>query len=204
MYDSYQDVFDRKNEHPNNWFNKSNDLRASAGAIWYAIQEGNSSHIAEDLSLGKGFDMAIACWHVYQMNFGMSFELMFKAIARASLSNFPMSHDLVELAKEVDVIIGDKENKVLSVLTEAIIWHGRYPVPRDPKPPKKSGKETFEAHYKNYTEVLFDEVPMGSIKLKKHNDVLDWENLDEIWCRLSGIFFERYKNGYEKRRPRYF
>lgn len=196
MFDHYKELYIRKNEHPNYWFNKSSDLRASAGAIWYSIENTKECRIRDSLSLGEGFDMAIACWPVYKMVFGMSFELMFKAIARASGLEFDPSHDLLKLANEAQVTLVDQDSKVLSVLTEAVIWDGRYPIPKDNK--RKKGKDILQTHYENSSKVLLDDIPHGEIKLKRANLVLNWESLDQIWCKLSAVFFERYTGKYEK------
>lgn len=185
MIDQYQDIYERRNEHPNYWFNKSSDLRASAGALWYSMEKGNDHSIAEALSFGRGFSMEIACWPVYQMLFGMSFELMLKAIILASCSKPPTTHNLITLAGQdhANVNLDENEQNVFRLLTEAIIWDGRYPTPKK--------KEILEAHYKNSSATMFDEVPIGELNFKVSNGMLYWPNLDHVWRKLSLIFSEQ-------------
>ena len=188
MFDMYQDIYDRRAEHPNYWYNKSSDLRASAGALWHSMEQERNNDIVAALSLEKGFSIAVACWPVYQMNFGMSFELILKAIALTSKLPPQMTHNLIKLADYADVKLNTDEQKVFSVLTESIIWDGRYPTPKN--------KKTLEAHYKNASGVLFDEheTSLGGFKIKVNNGLLDWSNLDRIWRRLASIFHEQNRN----------
>lgn len=40
--------------HPNHWYNRAADLRASAGAIWYSMSAQNKEAVSEELGFGSG------------------------------------------------------------------------------------------------------------------------------------------------------
>ncbi len=87
MIDPYQDIFDTRNESPLWWYNKSSDLHASAGALWVAMSESKEKKYQKKLSLGSSFSMGVACWPVYQMLFGMSFELILNEVVKSPFSS---------------------------------------------------------------------------------------------------------------------
>lgn len=91
------------------WYNKASELRSAAGAL-----------------CGKSWNP------VYFMLSGMALELIYKAIVVAK-GNEPntKSHGLANLAKEAGLKVKNKQEGLLAILTEAIIWYGRYPVPKE-------------------------------------------------------------------------
>lgn len=52
--------------HPNHWFNRAADLHASAGALWYSMENDGRHGIGEELGFSKDFSMNVACYPVYQ------------------------------------------------------------------------------------------------------------------------------------------
>jgi hypothetical protein len=112
------------------WYNKSSDLRGSAGALWISRQKAFSTAIVKKLHLGEGFSMGAATPSVYLMLCGMSLELLYKAILVATRQKVPHEHILVKLAKLAGVSVGADETALLRILTESIVWDGRYPVPK--------------------------------------------------------------------------
>lgn len=184
MFDIYQDVYDRREQSPLWWHNKSSDLHASAGALWFAMN--NSENIRTTLGFQSGFSMGIACWPVYQMLFGMAFELLLKAILVAKGEKIDYSHKLTELAKKAGVNLTASESDILTLLTESVVWEGRYPTPKY--------REHLEAHYKKASSVLFDKEKMGAIELLTANNKLDWEQLEILYSKIDFHFFEIYKS----------
>lgn len=166
-------VYDQRKESPVWWFNKSSDLHASAGALWIILSKKNNHEIQEQLGLAHSFSMEVACWPVYKMLYGMSLELILKAISVASGSKPRHSHNLVQLAGDVDIALSEDEKNILQLLTESIVWDGRYPVPKEKVP--------HEEHIKKIGEVLFEST----------NPDLGWENLNVIFGKLSEKFFEK-------------
>lgn len=78
MFMKRESLTEMKN-HPNHWFNRSSDLHASAGAVWHSMGA-KSKEIAQELGLSSGFDMGLACYHVYHMLCGLALEVMMKAV----------------------------------------------------------------------------------------------------------------------------
>lgn len=185
MSDAYQDIFDRRKDSPLWWLNKSSDLHASAGALWVVMLEDKSQKFQNSLSLGKGFSMGAACWPVYQMLFGMSFELILKAIIVVSKKTLVHTHKLITLADNTDLHLTKPERDILILLTESIVWEGKYPVPKQ--------KEHLDNHYKKANEVLFDSHKMGDFEVRRSNKTFDWENLNALWSKMSSHFFEIYE-----------
>ena len=68
----------KERNHPNHWYNRASDLHASAGALWL-IMRTREEGAADELGLGRGFSMCVACWPVYLMLSGLSLEVIMKA-----------------------------------------------------------------------------------------------------------------------------
>jgi hypothetical protein len=114
--------------------------------------------------------LEINCWGTYKMLMGMSFELLFKAHCIGSGIDFNSTHDLVSLAKTASLSTSKDENKILKVLSEYVIWDGRYPTPKKP--------EHLEGHWKNQASLV--------------DDKLDLEALMPLWRRFSDSFVAQY------------
>ncbi|WP_258381616.1 HEPN domain-containing protein [Pseudomonas syringae] len=84
--------------HQNHWRNRANDLHASAGAIWLSMSNGRGHDAARELGLGEGFDMHLACSHVYHMLCGLSLEVAMKA-ALVSQGITPPEHHVLSLTE---------------------------------------------------------------------------------------------------------
>lgn len=160
------------------WYNKSNDLRASAGALWFAMRD-SDNNIAEHLKLGSGFSMGIACYPVFPMLCGLSLEVLYKAICVRKDIKFKSTHNLIILAKDAQIDITDEESKFLKFFTESIIWNGKYPVPSDKQ--KHEYDKLTELHY----DFLFDKIKIGSLDGYTPNGKLNWENFNNIWLKGS-------------------
>ncbi len=80
----------------------------------------------------------------------MTFELLFKAHYIGSGTEFNCTHDLVALANTAGLTTSREENKILNVLSEYVIWDGRYPTPKKP--------EHLGEHWKNQANLLDDKL----------------------------------------------
>lgn len=154
--DLYNKQFEQRQEIPSYWHSKSHDLLVSARTLWKAMQSKK--------------ELEINCWATYKMLMGMSFELLFKAHCIGSGTEFRSIHDLVALANTASLYTSKDENKTLKVLSEYIIWDGRYPTPKNP--------EHLKEHWKNQASLL--------------DDTLDLEKLMPLWRRFSDSFMEQY------------
>lgn len=158
------------------WYNKSSDLRGSAGALWASMNKEHSEKIVQELSLGTGYRMSASVLPVYHMLCGMAIELIYKAILIAHGFN-PKKfkyHKLIILANLAGIIVDDKSKLILQLLTESIIWDGKYPVPNNEKEMENRDK-------------LFGELTKGA--LARANDVLSWESFNRRWLEASNIYW---------------
>lgn len=181
--DIYDDIFERRSNTPLWWYNKSSDLHASAGVLWLALRDEIKLDSIRNLGFKEGFSMHVACWPVYQMLCGYSLELIFKAIILGKGSQPSHEHQLNTLAKTAELDYSELEMDILKILTESIIWDGRYPTPKK--------KEQLEKHYKHTSEVLLKPLS-GEEKLKfRRPDTsgLQWESYSKMRQKAVNEFF---------------
>jgi hypothetical protein len=115
-------------------------------------------------------NLEINCYSTYKMLMGMSFELLFKANCVGANISFSTTHDLVALARTANFTTSKEENRILKVLSEYIIWDGRYPTPKKP--------EHLKEHWKSQNKVL--------------DEKLDFESLLLFWRKFSDSFMDKY------------
>jgi len=107
---------------PQNWVNRAQAFKQSAELI--AKSDDNSPPIP------------------YYYNAGISLELILKAIAIVKGKAFETNHRLNDLCRLIDFKITKDQECTLELLSELIVWCGRYPVP------KKEGQ------WNNYHDVV--------------------------------------------------
>ncbi|OLF74169.1 hypothetical protein AWH61_13185 [Alteromonas sp. W12] len=170
-------AYERGSTIPIYWHNKASDLLKSAKIIWDAIE--------------KSEEGASFTYSTYLMLMGMSFEVLLKAHCVAIESEnqidpleFKDTHNLTEIASKAGLRFDKKVNKVFSVLTEYVIWNGRYPVP------KKENNLTH--HTKNIYNSAYDKNNLGEITVFKQNDNFSFPNLLKIWRNISDDYLEKY------------
>jgi len=66
----------------------------------------------------------------YYYNAGLSLELFLKAIAVAQAKEFETSHRLGDLCKLVGIQLSKDQETTMELLSEIIVWSGRYPIPK--------------------------------------------------------------------------
>ncbi len=154
--DTYQKQFELRQENPAYWHSKSHDLLVSARTLWEAMQENR--------------DLEINCWATYKMLMGMSFELLIKSHCVGAGIKFGQIHDLVALAKTANLTTSSNENKLLHLLSEYILWDGRYPIPKR--------VEHLKSHWTN--------------QITKSDDETNFDNLFLIWRKFSDSFMTLY------------
>lgn len=172
------------------WCNKSSDLHAAAGTLWAAMTPSASKALVAQLELGLGFDMRAALPSVYRMLCGLSLELMYKAILVCKAQDPPPHHDLVSLAAAAGVETTPRERALLKILTAAIVWDGRYPIPRTP-----SEQRTLQdLELKHLTERVGG---YGKLVVVRSNRALSWTGYSDLWSLAFGAYLEA-----EQRMPR--
>lgn len=112
---------------------------------------------------------------VFQFNAALSLELIVKAILAAKGDTIPPIHFLRELCTKAEIEL-DKDSKfTLDLLTESILWFGRYPVPKS------------EAEWDNFHDNIFEK---HKVRLQSGNThttlanrkrVPSIENYTKIW-----------------------
>lgn len=166
--DSYDYQFKNLSKNSLHWHNKASELFTSAKVLWEAMDNG----------------YAIECWSVYKMLVGLSFELLFKSIAIQKNLTFPTTHQLVNLANSAQLKLTNDEKEILKILTEYILWDGKYPVPHK--------KTHLENHWKHENKVAYDKEKHGSLTIEKGNHKLDLDELAIIWRKYSDIYMLEY------------
>ncbi len=177
--------FQRQGQIPLAWLNKSTDLRASAAALWASIDTETSKSVVArfDLGLGfgRGFRMSVAVPGVFHMLCGLSLELLYKAIIVSTGDSAPKGHNLSQLAQRAGIVVSKEDRGLLEILTEYIVWAGRYPVPQD----VGFWNKLLELRNK----YLYRRVPFGKLQLQSGNDALSWDGFDRLW-RTAVVSFE--------------
>jgi HEPN domain-containing protein len=80
----------------------------------------------------------------YYFNAALSLELILKAIAIAQGKSCEDSHRLKQLCKLAGLTITKDQESTLELLSEIIVWSGRYPVPKK------------EGNWDNYHDVVLE------------------------------------------------
>jgi len=160
---------------PQYWMNKAEALRASAGAVWYCRHTMSNEELSEKLETELTVNISGDSWQVYRMLCGMSLELSYKASLIAMGKKIQKTHNLEWLAEQVCFQLSNRERGLLALLSECVIWEGRYPAPKD----EQSLEYFVWLHYEN----LYRKVRTGNhIVLKPiEPDPLDWESYNELW-----------------------
>jgi hypothetical protein len=100
---------------------------------------------------------------------GMSPELAYKASLVAIGREVKTTHNPVWLAEQVCFSLSPKEQGLLALLSECVIWEGRYPCPKD----EQSLEYFVYLHYEN----LFRKVRTGNLTILEpvEPNPLGWE-----------------------------
>ena len=141
-----------------------------------------SDKISSELKLGEGRSFNI--WPVYLMLCGLSLELIYKAILVVKKQNVPSKHILKNLAKSAGIQSDRQKEDLLSILTEAIIWDGKYPVPKDDQHRKMAKLSKIE------NRSLVDYVEWKGITIPQPNNKLGWESFNELWTEANEVFWQ--------------
>jgi hypothetical protein len=149
------------------------------------MQNNAAQGIAPALGLGDAVDMTTATWRVYRMLCGMALELSYKAIAVVQGKNVLHVHNLVQLAEHAGVpLLKARDKRLLQLLTECIVWDGRYPVPRSAGSLQYFTYLTYESRY------CTEQTGETSWALKPLDpDPFDWEEFPAFWNQAM-VFFE--------------
>ena len=121
---------------------------------------------------------------VYLMLCGLSLELIYKAILVVRKQSVPSKHILKNLANSAGIQSDRRKEDLLSILTEAIIWDGKYPVPKDEQHRKMVELSKIE------NRSLVDYVEWKGTTIPKPNKELGWDSFNELWTEADGMFWK--------------
>jgi hypothetical protein len=180
-----QDDIDLMENEPIYWFNKSSNLRGAAAALDFCMENQEKYTIPELMGLDLDYDMVTGTYGVYRMLCGMSLELLYKAIIIAQGGKYKPTHRLVDLAETTGLEYNNDELYLLDILTECIIWEGRYPTPNRNKVETLDYFTwlTFENLY--YKEKISENEWM--LQPKQPNP-LNWNGFNNLWLKGSELF----------------
>lgn len=183
-----EDFYKRQEKKSRYWYNKAADLRASAGALWACMDSKRSIEVAEELGLGEGFSMPVATYPVYRMLCGMALELIYKAVVVAKNEKpNTSSHNLFDLASDAGLEISNDQKGILDILSESIIWAGRYPFPKKQEQREKLNKLSYKH--------LFDKgEKFGKLDVLRPNKALYWESFNALFNDASKVYWQASKN----------
>ena len=75
------------------------------------------------------------------------------------------------------------ENKALTVLTDHVLWEGKYPMPKNAK--------QLQQHRTMVRVTESRKIKLGSLNATESNGALDFDNLKPLWRKLSDEMLAR-------------
>lgn len=85
-------------------------------------------------------------FRVFIFNAALSIELILKGIITAKNKEIKHTHSIKVLAKDADIELNDNQICTLDLLTDIIMWLGRYPAPKTEEQWDKFHDTDFEKH----------------------------------------------------------
>ncbi|PJE55834.1 MULTISPECIES: HEPN domain-containing protein [unclassified Marinomonas] len=161
------------------WYQKSVSLYASASLIRDGMNSSKEREFIKGLGLKSEFSLELGCLDNYLMMFGLSYEVMLKAICIEKSINFEKSHKIQELAEQAKIVLIENESLLLKLLSEYVIWEGRYPVPKNHRFMTEHWDATRNALWEEGKEI-------GGIS---RTGVFEYESLKSLWLKLSDVYF---------------
>jgi hypothetical protein len=168
------------------WANRASDLRGAAGAVWFAMEnEGSSDQVRTMLGMEQHYRFSAACPLVFFMLCGLSLELLYKALIVEDEKKPPAIHDLRKLSTRAHLKLTADDLRLIDLLTDHILWAGKYPVP-------KGGEPEWDRHVEQMNAALTSPVPNFSIPVVRRNERLSWGDYTRIWKLSSVRYWELY------------
>lgn len=177
-------AFKFHNENSSFWYQKSVGLYASASLIAEARQNCEDKEFLESLELKGDYSVSIGCEYPYLMLMGLSFEVILKAICIETSSEFSqVKHDLQAVAKSADVQLSNIEATQLRLLSDFVLWEGRYPVAK--KPP-----QTMQ-HWNSTRKELWKTEKILGFEITERSDIFEHESLKSLWLKLQAHYWQK-------------
>lgn len=172
----YMSNFQEKNEISQYWINRAFDLKWSAWVIWLGIK--NNIELTE-LWFQKWFDTRISCFNSFVMLFWLSLELLLKGIIVRNWWIPPSSHKLKNLSEIAKIDYDKSDIELLNLLSEWIVWYGKYPTP------------TKEDEYNKFREISKEYFweKKGIFFIKKRQ--LGWSECEYLWKKAFSSLLDK-------------
>ena len=107
-----------------NWVGEADSLLVAAQAVW-AVFEAAAHGPEEGRTTARMRQSRVAL-----LLLGLAIENIVKGfLIQKAPGKAPRSHDLLALAGETGIQLAPQEAKTLSLLSEIVVWAGRYPTP---------------------------------------------------------------------------
>jgi hypothetical protein len=180
-----------QHSHPNYWFNRASDLRATAGAAWFSMSV-NPETVREALGLPSGFSMHVACRPVYHLLCGLALEVLLKGVLALRREQPPATHDLCVLADRVAIELSANERELLRYYSTTISWAGRYPLP------KKPTEDKLRDYWDNAVDVLTTATPLapGSfLRVARPSGADHWDAFHALYERIETLRWAEERSG---------
>lgn len=177
-------AFKFHNENSSFWYQKSVALYASASLIAEARQNREDKEFLESLELKGDYSVSIGCEHPYLMLMGLSFEVILKAICIETSSKFlQVEHDLQKVAKSAGIQLSNKEATQLRLLSDFVLWDGRYPVAKKPSQMKQ--------HWNSTRKKLWKTEKILGFEVTSRTDIFEHETLKSLWIKLQAHYWQK-------------
>ncbi|CEG10625.1 hypothetical protein BN961_04065 [Afipia felis] len=119
----------------------------------------------------------------FALNAALSIELILKSIlARKTIAIPTTGHDLVHLSDLSGVALSDNQKLTLELLTETIVWSGRYPAPKNEQRWDNYQDKILESH------IIRRTVGNVSSVMASPETFPDWKNYLKIWAACNAEF----------------
>lgn len=90
-------------------------------------------------------------------------------------------HDLLKLAQSIKLYLSANEVGLLGLLSEAVVWDGRYPVPL--------AEGRLNKLSSLFCEHLSDRKKIGSLVILSPNNHCGWDEFRAFWCRCNDRYW---------------
>lgn len=151
-------------------------------ASWFKLA--CSFHIAAAI-LNEREDDFPADTRPFAFNAALSLELIFKSILAYKELQIPTGkrgHDLRLLSSDAGIALSENQKLTLELLTQTIIWSGRYPTPNNSELWNEYQDRIFESH------VVRGKIGNTYQVIANPDTFPDWKNYRQIWDLSVGQY----------------
>lgn len=168
MHNLYHETYSRLKQTSDYWHSEAANLFTSAEVLY------------------NNLDKEPFCWNSYKLLIGLSFELLLKSIAIQKNMELSHTHKLDKLIKSINIPLSNDDLGILKILTEYVIWSGKYPTPKTANELTKLSDLENKHLYETISKIR-------NIEIGTYNNKLDFPYISELWQRINDIYLnERF------------